>query len=347
MILGGPENFLARLGRELNNYDLPPYRVINPNIKNLSHLKEKDIIKIGRLDGVIYYKMTTLNFYNLLYQRKDIKLSFIKKLPNFFMMLFNKPLNNYLNRANRAVLMKSDILVFQSDLSKKMHEFIFGQITKPYRIILNGVPTDKFYPDNNDLKLKGFPKLVITASFRLHKRLQDAIDITNHLKVQYPKIKLHIIGDMDILTKEYIHNMDLSSCIFHGRVDSEDLSKWYGSSDIGLSLSIFDPCPNSVVEMMACGLPVITNSSSGASELLNIDDLIIKDDFAFKFMELQTAEKLPKVNIELWSERIIKILESKKHYKNLILERVNTELDIKIVAEKYANFIVESHNAIS
>ncbi len=103
-------------------------------------------------------------------------------------------------------------------------------------------------------------------------------------------IKLHVIGDIDNITKNYISGLDVSNTIFHGCIKSECLPEFYSSCDVGLSPSIFDPCPNSVVEMIACGLPVITTKDSGAAELVKNNDLIIKEDLKLSYMELQTIE---------------------------------------------------------
>ena len=51
---------------------------------------------------------------------------------------------------------------------------------------------------------------------------------------------------------------DCTHTIFRGRIKSDRLSDFYSSCDVGIAPSIFDPCPDSVVEMDACGLPVIT-----------------------------------------------------------------------------------------
>ncbi len=315
-------------------YELPSHEIINPHPKNIHLLEKQEVLKVGRLDGVMYYKMTSKNLQNLFMQRRNLNLNILNMIPDKLTMLLTVPFNKYLNRNNKAVLNKSNIVVYQSELSKKMHNKFIGVSEKPSKIILNGVPTDIFYPQKEFLKLEGYPKLVITASFRLHKRLHDAIFITNNLKQKYPNIKLHVIGDMDNLTKEYIGELNTLNCIFHGRVKSDDLLKFYSSCDVGLSLCIFDSCPNSVVEMMGCGLPVITNSQSGASELLKHKDLIVLDEFDIDFIEIQTAEKLPIVDIVKWSESIEKVLEKKRLYSDYILQRVEEELNIKKVAKK-------------
>ncbi|MDQ1339379.1 MAG: UDP-glucose:(heptosyl)LPS alpha,3-glucosyltransferase [Campylobacterota bacterium] len=346
----GPQNFLNRINKELASYGLPPYEIINPNPSSLNSLKKKDIFKVGRLDGASYYKTTSLNFYNLIKQRREKSskiFSFLPYFPNKMILAFNKPVNYFLNRASKEVQKKSDIIIFQSAFSKDMQDKFVGSfyIKKPHKIILNGIPRDVFYPPKKVTYIEGFPNLAITASFRLHKRLQDAIAITNFLKKKYPDIRLHILGNMDNLTKKYISMQDISSCVFHGNVKTIDLPRIYSSCDVGLSPSLFDPCPNSVIEMMGCGLPVITTSQSGAKELVKNSDLIVNEDVPLEYLELQTAHLIPQIDIKAWSGAIEKIIDQKLKYSEFVLKRVEEELDIKITAKKYAQFIMENIDA--
>jgi glycosyltransferase involved in cell wall biosynthesis len=108
---------------------------------------------------------------------------------------------------------------------------------------------------------------------------------------------------------------------------------------LGLSLCFFDACPNSVVEMIGCGLPVLTNKESGASELIKEESLIISENIKFEYLPLYDFNWLPKINLEKWAEKIEFILDNKTSLKEKMLKRVDEELDIRIVAKKYAEFI--------
>jgi glycosyltransferase involved in cell wall biosynthesis len=232
-----------------------------------------------------------------------------------------------------------DGVVFQSEISKKMYDFIIGKPVKKFQIIKNGIPVNIFKPISSSNKSAGYPKIVITANFRVHKRLHEAIRLTNFLKKKYPKIQLNIIGELDYLTTELIKEMNLDSCIFHGKIKSTLLPQIYADADLGLSLCFFDACPNSVVEMIGCGLPVLTNKESGASELIKEESLIISENIKFEYLPLYDFNWLPKINLEKWAEKIEFILDNKTSLKEKMLKRVDEELDIRIVAKKYAEFI--------
>jgi UDP-glucose:(heptosyl)LPS alpha-1,3-glucosyltransferase len=54
--------------------------------------------------------------------------------------------------------------------------------------------------------------------------------------------------------------------VFLGAQD--DPKPFYGAADAFVLPSLYDPCPNAALEAMACGLPVITSTKSGAAELV-------------------------------------------------------------------------------
>jgi len=48
----------------------------------------------------------------------------------------------------------------------------------------------------------------------------------------------------------------------------DDVRPFYGAADVFVLPTLYDPCPNAALEAMACGLPVVTSSKSGAAELV-------------------------------------------------------------------------------
>jgi UDP-glucose:(heptosyl)LPS alpha-1,3-glucosyltransferase len=52
----------------------------------------------------------------------------------------------------------------------------------------------------------------------------------------------------------------------------EDPRPFYGAADAFVLPTLYDPCPNAVLEAMACGLPVVTSTKCGAAELVVEND---------------------------------------------------------------------------
>tara|TARA_A100001015_G_scaffold319138_1_gene441131 strand:+ start:675 stop:1502 length:828 start_codon:yes stop_codon:yes gene_type:complete len=74
-------------------------------------------------------------------------------------------------------------------------------------------------------------------------------------------------GDPTIYTKT-IDSLGVSDRVtFYGSV--ENTSPWYQMADLFVLPTIYDPFSNSSLEAIACGCPVLTTSSNGASECVN------------------------------------------------------------------------------
>ena len=48
----------------------------------------------------------------------------------------------------------------------------------------------------------------------------------------------------------------------------QDVRPWYGTADAFVLPTLYDPMPNAALEALACGLPVLTSTKSGAAELI-------------------------------------------------------------------------------
>ena len=336
----GPRIFIRRLIK--SGVKLKKIELLNPDLKKIKDFKSVNKILIGRLDGAFYFDCTFINLSQWLKFKNYYKLS---KIFNFFSYLksnkfTNKIFNFYLNRYSSWVLKNAKGLIFQSELSLKMHEKFLGfKKNKPFTIIHNGIDLNQFKPKKKNFV--GTPALLVSCSvYRPHKRLHEVIRLTNSLLKVYPKIKLHILGDLDILTKEFVSQMDLSNCIFHGRIKPSQLPLYYCRCDIQVHLGIFDPCPNVVVEGLASGLPVVTPLQSGASELIGKKNIkwAVDEKIKMKYFETYNFKKIPKIPIEKYQKKIIKIFKNINHHKKIARKQAVENLDIKIVAIKYNNF---------
>jgi glycosyltransferase involved in cell wall biosynthesis len=156
---------------------------------------------------------------------------------------------------------KSDAVIYQSNSSKKMCEFYLSPTKKNCKkyIIHNGI--QKFWAGNPE-KHDGI-NIIVSSKWRRHKRLKEIIEIFLDFQKVIPDSRLHILGKLHD-NKEVKH----SKIKYYGMISHEQMKSIMRISDISLHLSKRDSCPNSVVETISMGIPVITtNSCGGATEM--------------------------------------------------------------------------------
>lgn len=340
----GPQLFLRRLQQFA---DFPAgVTICNPSIQDVERAKQaRNVTCIARLDGTSYYRISGRNFVGLLEQRRP---SWAKPLRLLTRVSGDAPgltsaVNRYLDRGALWLLRNADGIVFQSVLSRAMHELFLGHASGrvPETVILNGVPLDVFSPVRPASRLPGWPALIISASiYRLHKRLQEAVRLVNRLADEFPDIRLHVLGSFDCLVQRAVAAIDTSRCTFHGRVAASKLPEYYGAADMQLSLSLFDPCPNVVCEGLASGLPVLSPVQSGAAELIGDEngEWLVDEPVPFGYHEFHVASLIPAIPLDDYVQRAVRVIDRLDEHKTRARARAEQSLDIRKVAHRYSEF---------
>jgi glycosyltransferase involved in cell wall biosynthesis len=143
-------------------------------------------------------------------------------------------------------------------------------------IIPNGLPLEiirEVIPQGPDHENVHPTNKVLLYAGRLEvsKNISKLIEATCRVAKIFP-IKLVICGDgpiRDALEKQ-VKQLDLRGVVqFAGFIDSQKLWSWMKSSDMFCSLSSFEGFPNSVIEAMACGCPLIVSDIAAHREILD------------------------------------------------------------------------------
>lgn len=267
---GGVNTFLKNLHTYLDKVKFPYtnnpddasaiFFPVATDINVIKKIKSKGGKVIQRLDGIYYPSQHGEDYYKL-----------------------NEPIKEiYLNY--------TDFVVFQAEYSKKQCFFMLGE--KPaaqYTLIPNGVNISVFFP-SAEKNLSNKLRFVSTGNFRKLLMIEPIVKALDKLEADGVLFEYHIIGktipELELLlNKKYI--------TLHGEKDLEYIAQELRNSDIFLHSQLNDNCPNSVLEAVATGIPVVAFNSGGVKELLsfsfdtlvdvNSNELInIADDLDFE-----------------------------------------------------------------
>lgn len=152
----------------------------------------------------------------------------------------------------------ADAIIYQSETARIMCKkyLVHRKKGSLYSIIYNGIADDwcgKF------VKHTGF-NIVVSAKWRRHKRLKETIETFLTCSKLIPEAKLHILGMLHD-NKRVKH----PSIVYYGMVGERKMGKIFAEGDLSIHLSKKDACPNSVVEAIGAGIPVITTNACGGS----------------------------------------------------------------------------------
>jgi glycosyltransferase involved in cell wall biosynthesis len=164
-------------------------------------------------------------------------------------------------------------VIYQSAFIRRWWEDWYGLAPVPAQVILNGVDLEAYSPQGlEERSTERFRMLVVEGSLRggLDTGLQAAIQLAEHLAQTFP-VELQVAGAVDQRTRERFGKSRQVPVTFLGIVPRSQIPGVMRASHILVSAEINPPCPNSVIEALACGTPVIGFDTGSLRELVSGD----------------------------------------------------------------------------
>ena len=235
--------------------------------------------------------------------------------------------NEKLNKDIYKTIKKAKGIIFQTEFAKNLVEAHYGKINIPKVVIMNGASLQKIDNKKNKKKV-----IVCSANWRIHKRLKSIIDTVEEL---HKKIdcELLVIGDT-----RYVQTPAHDFITYIGNVDAKNISNYLKDADLFIHLGWLDICPNSVIEAIACGVPVLCSNQGGTPEIIRKTRFgrIAICDVDVNYEGLVDLYNPPSPNIKEIVNEAEYLLNN---YKSVLSGSDRSIIDIKNVAKKYANFL--------
>ncbi|MDO9087417.1 MAG: glycosyltransferase [Anaerolineaceae bacterium] len=238
-------------------------------------------------------------------------------------ILVDSERNIFLKWITKYTLKKTAILIGDCEAVKnKVIQFNFSE----NRIVLFpwGIDLQKYQPGKNEeyRKKLGWLDKFVLLSLRSWERIYGVDIVVNGfieaIKSE-PDLRLILLGNgsQTEIIKSIIKEAGLSDRVFFGGVvDQNDLPGYYQASDLYISASYSDGSSVSLMEALACGIPVLVSDIPGNKEWIETD----KNGWMF-----QSGDYLSLAN------SIIKICKNKKDLPSISLKARKT-------AERKANW---------
>lgn len=146
-----------------------------------------------------------------------------------------------------------------------------SSLNQKFSVIYNGVNIREFRPINNK-KIKLPLKLISTGRLIQRKGYEYLIDALINLS----DVELTLIGDGNLKEQLEVKAKDNNLKIkFLGKKTHNEISKLLPKADVFVLPSLNEGMSNSILEAMACGLPIITTDTGGSKELIKGNGFIV------------------------------------------------------------------------
>ena len=160
---------------------------------------------------------------------------------------------------------------WQSDFCRRAADRFLGTRAGRGEVLFNAIDVKHFSP-SVEPALRPFTFLVTGKIGRhLGYRLESTIAGLAHARRAGLEAKLAVAGWIEDIgaAREMAERHGVASAVkFSGPYSQEEAPEVYRQADAYVMTKYLDPCPNTVLEAMACGLPVLYSASGGVPELV-------------------------------------------------------------------------------
>lgn len=160
-------------------------------------------------------------------------------------------------------------IIYQSHFVKNCWDEHSGRLGKPSRIIYNGVNLDQYSPEGEKYKSKADICIISVEGTQIHPKYSPAFLVTQFLHTLGYNVELLVFGNPWRDTASHYRNFPFVT--FKGSIPNEELPFYYRGATFYVANDIIAACPNSVIEALACGTPVIGYRTAALPELLTND----------------------------------------------------------------------------
>lgn len=166
-------------------------------------------------------------------------------------------------------------IIYQSEFSRNWWEDRYGKISAPSTVIHNGVDLN-IYSTAQKTKLQQPPYRLLLVEGSLgggyEMGLDNAVRLTETLKEKYNfPVELTVVGEISDGHRGRVASKSRADIQWMGSVARERIPEIMRSAHLFFSADLHPACPNSVIEALACGLPVVGFDTGALSELVSKD----------------------------------------------------------------------------
>jgi len=233
----------------------------------------------------------------------------------------------------------ADRVVYQSEFVRKFWCQRFGETTAQERVIYNGVDLNTFSPRDQPAAPQDHIRIIVVeGNFGGGNEpyLENAIRLGEHVQELLPQpVELVLVGDIPQNLQNRWEQRTQLWINWMGVVDRDRIPEIDRSGHVLFSAELNAGCPNSVIEAIACGLPVVGFETGSLPELI-ADRAGIVVPYGANHWKLEPPD------IKHLAGSVLDVLQHENQYRAAARHRAETMFDVNWMVEQYLNFMLKA-----
>lgn len=229
----------------------------------------------------------------------------------------------------------ADHVIYQSQFIKHWWEDWYRPARVPSSVILNAAALDQYTPHGLHERPSGHYRLLVvegSLADGLSYGVFNAMSLASALSKKF-RIELMIVGHVDARTKNKLKYQTAFRIQFMDTVPREHIPWLMRSAHLLFSAEVNPPCPNSVIEALACGLPVIGFDTGSLAELVQGD--------AGRLVPYGTNPwKLETPDIPALANAAAEVLDDQQRFRTAARTRAETVFNVEKMVDGYLKVLL-------
>jgi glycosyltransferase involved in cell wall biosynthesis len=228
----------------------------------------------------------------------------------------------------------ADQIIYQSEFSRQWWDRVYGKSHNPMKVVHNGVDLELYSP-NGPANLPGDHVRILIVEGTIGSGYEMGLEIAIHMSERIITLNRHNIEVMIVgrtserLQREWKGRTEVK-VTFTGEVPSDRIPEIDRSAHVLYSADLNPACPNSVVEALACGLPVAAYDTGALPEIITGGSGQIVPYGGDPW-------KLESPDIEGLVIAVNSILDDQEHYRIAARMRAEEAFGLDRMVESYLN----------